>query len=135
MKTLLPCLCGFALLMSAAHAQQLATTAAERFATLDRNADGEVSKDEYDGTTLFQALDADHNNRVTVEEVQALLGPDRDGQLTAADRIRVADLNGDGELSDEEVRRVVEMRFQSLDVNHDEVLTLSELQSGFWRPN
>ena len=135
MKTLLPCLCGFAVLISAAHAQQLATTAAERFATLDHNADGEVSKDEYDGGALFQALDADNNNRVTVEEMQALLGPDRDGQLTAADRIRVADLNGDGELSDEEVRRVAEMRFQSLDTNHDEVLTLSELQSGFWRPN
>ncbi len=135
MKTLLSCVCGSVLLLSSAHAQQMATTAAERFATLDRNADGEVSKDEYDGTALFQALDADNNNRVTVEEVQAFLGPDRDGQLTAADRIRVADLNGDGELSDEEVRRVVEMRFQSLDTNHDEVLTLSELQSGFWRPN
>jgi Ca2+-binding EF-hand superfamily protein len=116
------------------HAQVRGETAAERFATLDRNADGEVSKDEYDGTTLFQALDADHNNRVTVAEVQALLGPDKDGQLTAADRIRVADLNGDGELSDEEVRRVAEMRFQSLDTDHDEVLTLAELQSGFWRP-
>jgi Ca2+-binding EF-hand superfamily protein len=119
---------------TAAHAQVRGETAAERFATLDRNADGEVSKDEYDGTTLFQALDADHNNRVTVAEVQALLGPDKDGQLTAADRIRVADLNGDGELSDEEVRRVAEMRFQSLDTDHDEVLTLAELQSGFWRP-
>lgn len=119
---------------TAAHAQVRGETAAQRFATLDRNSDGEVSKDEYDGTTLFQALDADNNNRVTVTEVQALVGPDKDGQLTAADRIRVADLNGDGELSDEEVRRVVEMRFQSLDVDHDEVLTLSELQSGFWRP-
>ena len=135
MKTLLPCVCSCLLLLSPAYAQQRATTAAERFATLDRNADGEVSKDEYDGGALFQALDADNNNRVTVEEMQALLGPDRDGHLTAADRIRVADLNGDGELSDEEVRRVVEMRFQSLDTDHDEVLTLSELQSGFWRPN
>ncbi len=115
-------------------AQVRGETAAERFPTLNRNSDGEVSKDEYDGTTLFQALDADHNNRVTVSEVQALIGPDKDGQLTAADRIRVADLNGDGELSDEEVRRVAEMRFQSLDTDHDEVLTLAELQSGFWRP-
>ncbi len=134
MKTLLPCVCGCLILLSPAYAQQVSTTAAERFATLDRNADGEVSKDEYDGTTLFQALDADNNYRVTVEEMQVLLGPDRDGQLTAADRIRVADLNGDGELSDEEVRRVAEMRFQSLDTDHGEVLTLSELQSGFWRP-
>jgi len=119
---------------AAGHAQSVGDTAATRFATLDKNSDGVVSEDEYDGSALFRTLDADHNYRVTVEEVQALLGPDRDGQLTAADRIRVADLNGDGELSDEEVRRVAEMRFQSLDTNHDNDLTLAELQVGFWRP-
>jgi uncharacterized protein YqfB (UPF0267 family) len=63
-----------------------------------------------------------------------VLGPDRDGQLSAADRIRVADFNEDGELSEEEVSRVTDMRFQSLDTNHDNNLTLAELRTGFWRP-
>ncbi|WP_421567447.1 EF-hand domain-containing protein [Stenotrophomonas sp. PD6] len=121
-------------LAATSHAQSVGDTAAQRFAALDKNHDGRVSEDEYDAAALFRTLDADHNYRVTVEEMQALLGPDRDGRLTAADRIRVADLNGDGELSQEEVERVAEMRFQSLDTNHDDQLTLAELQVGFWRP-
>lgn len=116
------------------HAQAVGDTAAQRFAALDRNGDGRVSDDEYDGGALFRLLDADHNYRVTVEDLQDVLGPDRDGQLTASDRIRVADLNGDGELTEEEVERVTDMRFQSLDANHDNNLTLAELQVGFWRP-
>jgi Ca2+-binding EF-hand superfamily protein len=121
-------------LAATSSAQSVGDTAAQRFAALDKNGDGRVSEDEYDAAALFRTLDGDHNYRVTVEEVQALLGPDRDGRLTAADRIRVADLNGDGELSQEEVERVAEMRFQSLDTNHDDELTLAELQVGFWRP-
>lgn len=116
------------------HAQAVGDTAAQRFTALDKNGDGRVSDDEYDGAALFRLLDADHNYRVSVDDIQSLLGPDRDGQLTAADRIRVADLNGDGELSEEEVERVADMRFQSLDVDHDNNLTLTELQAGFWRP-
>jgi len=121
-------------LTATSQAQSVGDTAAQRFAALDKNNDGRVSDDEYDAGALFRTLDADHNYRVSVEEVQAVLGPDRDGQLTAADRIRVADLNGDGELSEEEVSRVADMRFQSLDTNHDQELTLAELQVGFWRP-
>jgi len=62
-----------------------------------------------------------------------VLGPPRDGEFSAAEWVRITDLNGDGELSAEEMRRSSQMRFQSLDANHDENLELSELQMGVGR--
>lgn len=129
--------CALLLGLSAAatcQAQTPSDTAEQRFTALDKNGDGQVSEDEYDGAALFRLLDVDHNYRVSVEDIQSVLGPDRDGQLSAADRIRVADLNDNGELTEDEVSRVTDMRFQSLDANHDNNLTLTELRAGFWRP-
>lgn len=118
---------------AATHAQDIPTTAAARFAQLDRNQDGRISLEEYGGGAFFRALDTDHNYRLSAAELQAVLGPQRDGQPSVADRIRVADLNGDGELSAEEVARSAQMRFQWLDGNHDGSLDLAELQAGFGR--
>ena len=106
-------------------------TAADRFATLDTNRDGSVSRDEYNADALFSLLDTDHNYRVTTAELDAVLGPQGDGMPSAADRIRNLDRNGDGELNDEELRNAAEARFQWLDKNDDGKLDLSELKSGF----
>ncbi len=114
----------------AAAAQDLPATASDRFAMLDRNGDGKVSRDEYDGDAFFRLVDADHNYRVSVDEVQAVLGPQRDGEFSAAEWLRIADQNGDGELSAEEMRRSSEMRFQRLDANQDGNLELSEVRVG-----
>ena len=110
------------------------STADARFAALDRNHDGVVSKDEYSADALFSALDADHNYRITASELDAVLGPQGDGMPSAADRIRNLDRNGDGELNDEELRGAAEARFQWLDKNQDGKLDLSELKSGFGVP-
>lgn len=122
-------LCG-GVAASTAAAQDLPATAPDRFAMLDRNGDGKVSRDEYDGDAFFRLVDADHDYRVSVEEVQAVLGPQRDGEFPAAELLRIADQNGDGELSAEEMRRSSEMRFQRLDANRDGNLELSELRMG-----
>lgn len=116
-----------------AGAQALPATATDRFALLDRNGDGRVSRDEYDGDLFFKLADADNNYRVTVDEVQAVIGPQRDGEFSAAEWVRIADQNGNGELSAEEMRRSSEMRFQNLDANRDDNLELSEVRMGIGR--
>lgn len=109
-------------------------TAADRFAALDTNRDGSVSRDEYNADALFSLLDTDHNYRVTAAELDAVLGSQQDGMPSSADRIRNLDRNGDGELNDEEMRNAAEARFQWLDKNDDGKLDQSELTSGFGVP-
>jgi Ca2+-binding EF-hand superfamily protein len=115
-------------------AQVLPETAAAGFEALDANQDGAVSKYEYDSSDLFRAIDNNRNNRISPDELEAVLGPQQDGMPSAADRIRVADANDDGELSDEELRRAAEMRFSWLDTNSDDQLDLAEMKSGFGIP-
>jgi len=90
-----------------------------------------VSKYEYDSDAAFAVMDANHNNRISANELQGLLGPQQDGHPSAAERIGVADVNGDEELSDEELRRALEIRFNWLDTNRDGNLDLPEMTSGF----
>jgi hypothetical protein len=54
--------------------------------------------------------DSNRNNRISAAELEEIPGPQQDGAPSAADRIRVADLNDDGELTDEELRRRAEVR-------------------------
>lgn len=115
-------------------AQAIPTTAADHFEALDTNQDGRVAKDEYESSNLFAELDGDDNNRITADELEQIFGPQQDGMASAADRIRVADQNDDGELSDEELRRNAEMRFSRLDANGDGHLDLAEMKSGFGVP-
>ncbi len=115
-------------------AQADTTTASGRFQILDRNRDGVVSKLEYNSDALFSSMDTDHNNRISEKELQAILGPQWDGELSAADRIGYADSNSDGELDDEELRRHIETRFRLLDVNGDDEVDLPELKSRFGIP-
>ena len=115
-------------------AQDIPTTASGRFEIFDANRDGVVDKDEYDSDALFSAMDSDRNFRVSAAELQAVLGPQGDGEPSAADRIRGADMNGDGELTDEELRRSAEMKFHWIDTNQDEKVDLAEFKSGFGRP-
>jgi len=122
------------LVLAGTCAAQVPATSSDRFAALDRNRDGIVSKDEYDADALFRVLDADHNYRITAAELEAIVGHQGDGMPSAADRIRNLDRNGDGELTDEELRYGAETRFQWLDKNQDGKLDLAEFKSGFGIP-
>ena len=115
-------------------AQVLPATAAAGFEILDTNKDGAVTKYEYDSSNLFRRIDSNRNNRISADELEAILGPQQDGMPSAADRIRTADANQDGELTDEELRRAAEMRFTWLDRNEDDKLDLAEMRAGLGIP-
>ena len=112
-------------------AQGVPTTASGRFELLDSNGDGVVSKLEYNSDALFSAIDSDRNNRISAQELQAILGEQFDGMPSAQDRILYADSNSDGEIDDEELRRGIETRFRELDANKDGNVDLPELKSRF----
>ena len=112
-----------------------AQSADARFAELDTNRDGVVDKYEFDSNAAFSSMDADRNNRISAAEVEAMIGPQMDGMPSAADRIRGADENGDGELTEEELRRGAEYRFQWLDANRDDEVDISEMRAGFGIPS
>lgn len=115
-------------------AQAPSDTAEERFKALDANRDGLISKYEYDSDTAFAVMDSNHNNRISAAEVQGVLGPQQEGTPSASQRVGVADMNGDKELSDEELRRTLESRFNWLDTNRDGSVDLPEMTAGFGVP-
>ena len=111
---------------------RLPQNAEQRMAAIDRNGDGAVSEDEYEAAIAasFRDLDADHNNRVSTDELASASGEQQDGMLSPADRIRRIDMNTDGELTEEELTRGAERAFQILDTSQDGSLDLGELKSG-----
>jgi Ca2+-binding EF-hand superfamily protein len=115
-------------------AQDLPDTASARFEALDVNGDGGVSKYEYDSDVVLATMDSDHNTRISAAELQAFLGAEKDGAPSASYRISVADVDDDGELSDAEIRRGMEFRFQYLDGNKDGNIDPAELKAGLGVP-
>ena len=125
-------LLGFGLVAPVLRAEEpRAVAAATQFHALDVNQDGVVSKYEYDGEFAFELMDSNHDKRVSAGELQALLGPPVPRGPTVAERIVVADLDADGQLDENELRRAAEMRFEVLDRNGDGNLDQAELTSGF----
>ena len=118
-----------------AWAQSQAETRDERFAALDRDASGTLSLEEYatEERTRFDGMDLDHNFRVTAEEMETA-EPQRDGQMSAAQRIALDDGDEDGELSADEHAAVVETMFERADANADGSLDPAEFKSGYTVP-
>ena len=111
---------------------RLPQSAEQRLAAMDKDGNGTISEDEYEDsiTNIFRDLDADHNNRVSADELSSASAPQHEGMLSPADRIRRIDMNTDGELTEEELSRGAEKAFQILDTNGDDALDLGELKSG-----
>lgn len=115
-------------------AQALPETPAQRFKALDVNHDSVVSQYEYDGDAALAALDADHDDQISAAELQGVLGQWEGGPQSAERRISLADLNRDGQLSDDELRRAMDLRFKLMDTNKDGNIDPDELQAGFGVP-
>jgi Ca2+-binding EF-hand superfamily protein len=126
--------CAFLLLaagpvLPAAAAEEV--TAAAGFNALDVDRDGVVSRYEYDGDFAFAAMDADGDRRLSPAQIDSLLGRVAKDGPSAAERIVVADLDHDGQLDENELRRATEMRFTSMDRNGDGNLDEAEFATGF----
>jgi len=115
-------------------AQALPATAPERFTALDVNHDGFISQYEYDSDVALAALDTNHDNQITAAELQSVLGQWEGQPQSAERRINLADLNRDGGLADDELRRAMDFRFKSMDTNKDGNIDPGELQAGFGVP-
>ena len=116
------------------NAQTVTDTAAERLAALDADGDGLLSRYEYDSDAALAAMDNDHDSRITPEELQTFLGRVEDGAESASYRLSVVDHDGDGELTDAELRRGLDIRFTWLDSNKDGNVDRAELEAGFRVP-
>jgi hypothetical protein len=118
----------------ATHAAPAGPTAASRFEALDANHDGVLSQYEYDSDAVLEALDTNHDDLISPDEFQVFLGDKAQGAPDAAYRISIADTDGDGKLSDAELRRGLKIRFDWLDANKDGNVDLDELKAGFGVP-
>lgn len=129
-STVLLLVLGLAAPVAAQEASPPPVTPAAGFKLLDANGDGVVSRFEYDGD-IFSALDADRDQRLSPDELDAVLGQLAKDGPTASERIVVADLDRDGQLDENELRGAAEMRFASMDRDGDGNLDEAEFATGF----
>lgn len=106
-------------------------TTEQRFGDLDRDDDEALTLDEYaaEARARFDAMDIDHNLSISAEEMESA-DAQAEGELSAAQKIAVMGGAGDGILSVDEHRAMVEQQFQAIDANDDDQLELAELKSG-----
>jgi Ca2+-binding EF-hand superfamily protein len=92
-------------------------------ASFDRDGNGIVSRDEMRAaeTERFQKMDANHDGRLTLDELSAVR------KEQAAEHFAKQDKNGDGQLSRAEVTKMPDAVFARLDQNGDGQLSKDEL--------
>ena len=132
---------GFALAMAAAGGFALPSVARAdyegRFESMDTNHDGKVSMEEHAAAAnkMFDKMDANNDGRVTASEMEAahkaITGHKAEkGEMTAAEKIKMIDTNGDGVLTEEEYTVGTRAMFDKMDTNGDGFLTMAELKAG-----
>jgi Ca2+-binding EF-hand superfamily protein len=110
--------------------------AESKFKSMDTDGDGRVSRAEHaaGATLMFNSMDANHDGMVTADEMDAansLKGKKVDRSAkTSAEKIRMIDQNGDGQLTAAEHTAGSAAMFDKMDTNGDGYLSESELAAG-----
>ena len=108
-----------------------------QFRAMDRNNDGLVSTGEFEDVAraMFDAMDGDKSDDVTLEELQAarqrISGRVAIGSTAAARKIRDMDTNADGVLSRTEHRDAASRLFREADGDKDGNLTSQEFEARY----
>jgi Ca2+-binding EF-hand superfamily protein len=107
------------------------------FKSMDANGDGKISTDEHEAAAkkMFERMDANKDGIVTTAEMDAaheqVAGKKTErGEMSAADKIKVIDTNGDGQLSAEEHEAGAKKMFEKMDTDHDGIISKAELSAG-----
>ena len=107
-------------------------------AKMDANRDGRLSADEHaaGAKAMFAKMDADQDGNVTAAEMDAAHksmmkdGHKPSNKMSAADKIKVVDTDGDGILSAQEHEVGAQRMFEKMDADHDGTLTATEISAG-----
>ena len=116
-------------------AATLAAIIASAPAMAQRGPDGPMTRDAYVAMQQerFAAMDANHDGFVTKEELAAQMAA-RMGDTPPADRVdarfRMLDTDGDGKAGAAEAEAAATARFATLDADHDGTLTPEERRAG-----
>jgi Ca2+-binding EF-hand superfamily protein len=109
----------------------------KEFSNMDTNQDGKVTAAEHaaGAKAMFDIMDGDRDGKVMPNEMaaahKAITGQAaRPSDMSAADKIKVVDGNGDGILTADEHARASAAMFTRMDRNKDGQLTKEEMAAG-----
>ena len=115
----------------------LAHKNATEFQRMDGNNDGVVSSSEHEAyaRTAFNAIDTNHDDNITADELDAAEGKvsrhaSGPTEMSSAARIRRRDTNADGIISRSEQSDGARQKFIQLDADNNGQLTPQEFASG-----
>lgn len=125
------------LVLATCSAMATADSVDKEFSTMDTNKDGKVSAAEHAAGTksFFALMDSNSDNKVTPGEMaaahKAITGEAASKtELSAEEKIRKVDANGDGTLTADEHAKASEAMFAQMDADQDGFLSKAEMAAG-----